>query len=119
VADHPLFTRDGADLFCDLPISISQAALGAEIDVPTLGGKKNLSVPAGTQPGHEFVLKGEGIAVLGSHRRGNLVVRVSVEVPRKLTKRQREVLQEFQKLSDENPGPRQKGFFDSVREMFD
>jgi molecular chaperone DnaJ len=119
VAEHPIFTRHDADLFCEVPVSFSQATLGAELEVPTLGGRKNLSLPPGTQPGQEFVMRGEGIAVLGGHRRGNLVVRVSVEVPRKLSKRQREVLQEFQQLTEETPGPRQRGFFEKVREMFD
>ncbi len=118
VREHPLFVRDGADLLCEVPVSFAQAALGAEIEVPTLSGKKKLSVPPGTQSGHDFVLKNEGVAVLNSHRRGNLVVRVIIEVPRKLTKKQRELLSEFQLASAEPPGPMSRTFFEKVRELF-
>lgn len=118
VREHPLFAREGADLLCEVPISFAQAALGAEIEVPTLSGKKKLSLPAGTQSGQEFVLKGEGVAVLNSHRRGNLVVRVLIEVPKKLTRRQKELLTELQQLSAEAPGPISRTFFEKVKEIF-
>ncbi len=118
VQDHPIFRRNGPDLFCEVPITFSQAALGSEIEVPTLAGRKTLSVPPGTQSGHEFVLRGEGMAVINSHRRGNLVVRVAIEVPRKLTKRQKELLAEFQRIADESPGPAARSFFEKVKEIF-
>jgi molecular chaperone DnaJ len=118
VPDHPFFVRDGADLFCEVPITFAQAALGAAIEVPTLAGKRNLTVPAGTASGHDFVMRGEGVASLSSGRRGNLVIRVLIEVPKKLTKRQKELLGEFQKLSEESPGPIASSFFEKVKEIF-
>ncbi|MGE5190238.1 MAG: molecular chaperone DnaJ [Gemmatimonadota bacterium] len=118
VREHPLFARDGANLFCEVPITFAQAALGAEIEVPTLAGKKKLAVPPGTQSGQEFVLKNEGVAVLNSHRRGSLVVRVLIEVPKKLTRRQKDLLAEFQQIAAESPGPISRTFFEKVKEIF-
>src|SRR3989304_5628895 len=118
VPDHPFFTRNGADLFCEVPITFSQATLGSEIEVPTLTGRKKLSIPPGTPSAQEFVLRGEGVTVINSHRRGNLVVRVLIEVPKRLTKRQKELLAEFQKISEEAPGAVSRTFFEKVKEIF-
>ncbi len=118
VREHPFFLREGADLFCEVPITFPQASMGAKIEVPTLSGKKELTVPAGTASGHEFVMRGEGVASLSSGRRGNLVIRVLIEVPRKLSKRQKELLEEFQKLSEASPGPIASSFFEKVKEIF-
>ena len=118
VQEHPFFVREGADLFCEVPITFPQAAMGAKIDVPTLAGRKELNIPAGTASGHEFVMRGEGVVSLSSGRRGNLVIRVLIEVPRKLSKRQKELLDEFQKLSEASPGPISSGFFEKVKEIF-
>jgi molecular chaperone DnaJ len=118
VKEHPFFARSGADLFCEVPITFSQAALGSEIEVPTLGGKKKLVIPAGTPSAREFVLRSEGVTVINSHRRGNLVVRVLIDVPKKLTKRQKELLTEFQHISEESPGPASRTFFEKVKEIF-
>jgi molecular chaperone DnaJ len=118
VKDHPFFVRDGANLFCEVPITFPQAALGATVEVPTLSGKKNLTIPSGTASGHDFVMRGEGVASLSSGRRGNLVIRVLIEVPKKLSKRQKELLVEYQKLSEESPGPIASSFFDKVKEIF-
>ncbi len=118
VQGHPFFQRSGSDLFCEVPITFSQAALGSEIEVPTLSGRKKLSIPPGTPSGHEFVLRGEGVAVINSHRRGNLVVRAVIEVPRKLTKRQKELLTELQRIAEESPGPAARSFFEKVKEIF-
>jgi molecular chaperone DnaJ len=118
VQDHPFFVRDGADLFCEVPITFPQAALGATIEVPTLSGKKTLTIPSGTASGHDFMMRGEGVASLSSGRRGNLVIRVLIEVPKKLTKRQKELLGEFQKLTEESPGPIASSFFEKVKEIF-
>jgi len=118
VQDHPFFARNGADLFCEVPITFSQAALGSEIEVPTLTGRKKLSIPPGTTSAQEFVLRGEGVTVINSHRRGNLVVRVLIEVPKRLTKRQKELLAEFQKISEESPGSVSRTFFEKVKEIF-
>jgi len=110
--------RDGEHLLCEVPIVFPQAALGDEIEVPTLSGKKKLTLPPGTQSGQEFVMKGEGVAVLNGHRRGNLVIRVIIDVPKKLTKRQKELLVEFRELSGESPGPISRSFFEKVKEIF-
>ena len=118
VQDHPFFTRNGHDLICEVPITISQAALGCEIEVPTLAGKRKLSIPPGTPSAREFILRGEGVTVINSHRRGNLVVRVEIEVPKKLTKRQKELLTEFQQIAEETPGPASRSFFEKVKEIF-
>jgi molecular chaperone DnaJ len=118
VREHPFFVREGEHLLCEVPITFPQAALGAEIEIPTLSGKRKLTVPAGTPSGHEFLLKGEGVAVLNGHRRGNLVIRVVIEIPRKLSKRQRELLSEFQEIASQSPGPISRSFFDKVKEIF-
>ena len=118
VREHPFFVREGPDLFCEIPITFPQAAMGTKIEVPTLAGKKELSIPAGTASGHEFVMHGEGVASLSSGRRGDLVVRVIIEVPRKLSRRQKELLEEFQLLCEASPGPVSSGFFEKVKEIF-
>ncbi|MBI5575370.1 MAG: molecular chaperone DnaJ [Deltaproteobacteria bacterium] len=118
VREHPIFVREGEHLLCEVPITFSQAALGDEIDVPTLSAKKKLTIPQGTQSGQQFVMKGEGVAVLNGHRRGNLVIRAVIEVPKKLNKRQRELLLEFQQVSGEPPGPMSRSFFEKVKEIF-
>ena len=118
VREHPFFLRQGEHLLCEVPITLSQAALGDEIEVPTLSGKKKLSIPQGTQPGQQFVLKGEGVANLNGHRRGNLVIRILIEIPKKLSKRQKELLVEFQQVSGEPPGPVSRSFIEKVREIF-
>jgi molecular chaperone DnaJ len=118
VQEHPFFARNGADLSCEVPITFPQAALGAVIEVPTLSGRKTLTIPAGTSSGHEFVMRGEGVAALNTGRRGNLLIRVLIEVPKKLTKRQRELLAEYQVISEESPGPLSRSFFEKVREIF-
>jgi molecular chaperone DnaJ len=118
VREHPIFVREGEHLLCEVPITFSQAALGDDIEVPTLSGKKKLTLPAGTQAGQEFVMRGEGVAVLNGHRRGNLVIRVVIDVPKKLSKRQKELLLEFQELSGESPGPISRSFFEKVKEIF-
>lgn len=118
VKDHPVFTREGDDLLCEIPISIGQAALGAKIEVPTLKGKSHLKVPAGTQGGRAFRLKGLGVANLKGHRMGDLVVKVLVSIPTKLTARQRELLEEFSKLSGD-PVTSEEGLFEKVKNIFD
>jgi molecular chaperone DnaJ len=118
VREHPFFVRNGADLFCEVPITFPQAALGATIEVPSLSGKKTLTIPPGTQSGHEFVMRGDGVAQLNASRRGNLVIRILIEVPKKLSRRQRELLSEYQRLSEESPGPITRNFFEKVREIF-
>jgi molecular chaperone DnaJ len=118
VREHPLFTRQDSDIVCEVPVSFPQAALGAEIDVPTLQGKIKMKIPHGTQSGTVFRLRGKGAPDLRGRGPGDELVRVVVETPRKLTSRQRELLEEFARSSGEEVNPLSKGFFDKVKEMF-
>lgn len=118
VREHPLFSRDGNDVICDVPIGFTQAALGAEIEVPTPHGKMRLKIPAATQSGSVFRLKGKGVPDVRGYGHGDALVRVLVETPKKLSAKQRELLEEFARLSGEEVHPIAKGFFDKVKEMF-
>jgi len=118
VREHAFFEREGRDLYCAIPVSLAQAALGAEIMLPTLDGELKLSVPAGTQSGTALRLKGKGVPVLRGHGRGDLFVEVRVQIPGKLTKRQRELLQELgETLTIENR-PQPKTLLRKVKDMF-
>jgi len=117
VADHQLFRREGLDVVCDVPVSIAQAALGTELQVPTLDGVTKVKIPPGTQSGTAIRLKGRGFPELGGYDRGDQVVRVVVETPRKLSARQRELLEEFARLSGEEVHPMSKTFFEKVKSM--
>jgi molecular chaperone DnaJ len=119
VEDHPLFQREGQDVICAIPVSFGQAALGTEIDVPTLVGNTKLKIPAGTQPGQTFRLKGKGFPYLRGSGIGDQVCRIVVEVPNKLTAKQKELLQEFEHLSGDNSTPITRGFFEKVKEIFE
>jgi molecular chaperone DnaJ len=118
VKPHPIFERQGDDVVCEVPISFVQAALGADIDVPTLDGKVELKVPAGTQSGKVFRLKGKGIPHLSAYGRGDQHVVVKVETPSALNARQRKLLEEFARASDEASHPLGKTFLDKVKEIF-
>jgi len=119
VKEHALFVRQDNDVVIEVPVSFPQGALGAEIDVPTLEGKIKLKVPAGTQSGKVLRLKGKGFTDLHGYGRGDQLVRIVVETPRRLTARQRELLEEFAKLSGEDVNhPMAKGFVDKLKEMF-
>lgn len=118
VKPHKLFTREGSDLVCEVPISFVQAALGDEIDVPTLEGKVKLRIPEGTQSGTIFRLKEKGIPHLRGHGRGDQHVRVKVLTPQKLTDKQKNLLQEFAKSCGDNVNPEQKTFFKKVKDVF-
>jgi molecular chaperone DnaJ len=119
VREHPLFVRQDNDVVIEVPVSFPQAALGAEIDVPTLDGKIKLKLPAGTQSGKVFRQKGKGFVDLHGYGRGDELVRIVVETPKRLTARQRELLEEFAKLSGEDVNhPMAKGFVDKIKEMF-
>jgi molecular chaperone DnaJ len=120
VAPHEFFQRDGADLHCRVPISMASAALGGEFEVPAIDGSKvRVKVPAGTQTGRRFRLTGKGMPVLRTTQTGDMYVQVAVETPQNLTKRQRELLAEFEKLSSEETQPESAGFFSRVKEFFD
>jgi molecular chaperone DnaJ len=115
---HEFFQRDGADLHCRVPISMVQAALGGDFEVPTIdGAKTRVKVPEGTQTGRRFRLHGKGMPVLRSRQAGDMYVQVMVETPQKLTKRQRELLGEFEKLSSQDTHPESAGFFGKVKEL--
>jgi molecular chaperone DnaJ len=119
IGAHVFFQRDGADLHCRAPISMVTAALGGEFEVPTIdGGKTRVRVPEGTQSGRRFRLGSKGMPVLRSKQTGDMYVQVVVETPQKLTKRQRELLAEFDKLSSTETHPESAGFFGRVKEFF-
>jgi molecular chaperone DnaJ len=118
VREHEIFTRDGDDLYCEVPISFAIAALGGEVKVPTLRGHALLKVPAGTQSGKVFRLRGQGLAGMDGSRRGELHVRVLVEVPTRLNHEQRKKLEEFAASCGEENNPIHKGFFEKAKEFF-
>ena len=119
VKPHPFYQRDGADLFCRVPISMTQAALGGEFNVHTLdGGEARVKVPEGTQSGKQFRLKGKGMPVLRARDMGDLYIQAVVETPQNLTRRQRELLAEFEKESSAKTHPEAEGFFARMRDFF-
>ncbi len=120
VKPHEFYQRDGADLYCAVPISMTTAALGGTFDVATLDGTKSrVTVPEGTQVGKQFRLKGKGMPVLRSVQTGDLYIQIQIETPQKLTKRQRELLQEFEQLSSKENNPESTGFFARMKEFFE
>ncbi len=119
LAPHAFFQRDGADLHCRVPVSMVTAALGGEFEVPSIdGGKGRVKVPGGTQSGRRFRLQGKGMPVLRSKQSGDMYVQVVVETPQNLTRRQRELLAEFDKLSSQETQPESSGFFAKVKDFF-
>jgi len=120
LAPHEFFQRDGADLHCRAPISMVTASLGGEFEVPAIDGSQvRVKVPAGTQTGRRFRLASKGMPVLRSKQTGDMYVQVAVETPQNLSKRQRELLTEFDKLSSETTQPESSGFFSRVKEFLD
>ena len=115
VEEHPFFKRDGNDLYCDVPLSFPQAALGADIEVPTIDGTAGLKIPSGTPSGRVFYLKGKGIQRLGGHNRGDQIVRVYIDVPKKLSPRQRELLEEFASINGDEVT---KTFKEKLKDLF-
>ena len=119
IAKHPFLLRDGDDLLCELPLSFAMTALGGRIDVPTLEGIENLDVPAGTQPGDTIQLRSKGLPRLGRSGRGNLYVRIMVEIPRKLNKHQKQLLEEFRQTEKNNNSfPQTKSFLEQLKAYF-
>jgi molecular chaperone DnaJ len=116
---HPLFTRDGQDLHCEVPISFTQAALGAEIEVPTLEGKLKQRITEGAQSGKMIRLRGKGLPSLRSSTRGDQHLHLFVEVPTRLSKRQRELLEEFAEEGGTEVTPVRKTFLDKLRDLFE
>ncbi len=115
VEEHPFFKREGNEIFCEVPISFPQAALGAEIEVPTLDGTSKIKIPHGTPSGRIFHIKGKGFTRVGGHVRGDQVVRVYVDVPRKLTPRQKELLEEFTQSDGDEVA---KTFKEKIKDLF-
>jgi len=119
VLDHAMFERDDQDVHCELPISIAQAALGCDAEVPTLRGKHEIQIDPGAQSGDVIRLRGEGIPRLGGGPSGDQLVRLFVEVPTRLSDEQRELLERFAEISGDDVTPRRRGFLDTLRDLFD
>jgi molecular chaperone DnaJ len=119
IRPHPIFQREGATVFCRVPVRMTQAALGAEIEVPTIDGSlARVKLPPGTQTGDQFRLRGKGFSVLRSAQRGDMLIQVQVETPQNLTRRQRELLEEFEAEADGHGSPEHEGFFAKAKEFF-
>jgi len=115
--EHAFFKRNGADLVCEVPVTYAQLALGKKkLEIPTLRGRATLEIPAGTQNGKLFRLRGQGLPQLDTRGRGDLLVRVFIEVLSSLTARQKELLDEFGKIEDQKAGS--KSFFDRIKSTF-
>ncbi len=115
VEEHSFFKRDGTEIFCEVPISFPQAALGAEIEVPTIDGTSKIKIPSGTPSGRIFHIKGRGLTKVGGHVRGDQIVRVYVDVPKKLTPRQKEILEEFVRADGDEVA---KSFKERLKDLF-
>jgi molecular chaperone DnaJ len=120
IGSHPFFQREGADLHCRVPISMVTASVGGEFEVPTIdGGQTRVKVPEGTQSGQRFRLAGKGMPVLRARQSGDMYVQIVVETPQNLTKKQRELMAEFDRLSSTATQPESSGFFGKVKEFLD
>ena len=120
IAPHEFFQRDGADIFCLVPIAMTTAALGGQIEVPTVGDSRaRVKIPEGTHTGKQFRLKGKGMPVLRSKSTGDMYIQVEVETPKNLTRKQKDILKEFEKASSDQTNPDSSGFFSRVKEFFD
>ena len=118
VRPHKLFRREGTNIRLDVPISFTQAALGAEIEVPTLDGNVKYQIPEGTQTDTEFRIRGQGIQQLGGSQKGDLIFRVRVEIPKRMTDKQRELLRQFDENSTGKEYEQKKSFLDKVKDLF-
>ena len=119
VRPHKLFKRDGANLHLDMPISFTTAALGGEIEIPTLKGKEKFQIPEGTQNDAEFRLRGKGMPQMRSSYVGDLIVHVRVEVPTRLSEKQKDILRQFEAESTGKEYKERKSFFDKMKDLFD
>ncbi len=118
VRPHPVFERRGDDVWCDMPITFAQASLGAEVVVPTLDGKVTYSVHEGTQPGDVFKLKGKGIQHLNGRGKGDQYVRITVEIPKNLNSKQKDIIKQFESATGDKNYAQRKNFFDKIKKMF-
>ncbi len=119
IKEHAIFERDGADLHCEMPITFPQATLGAEVDAPTLEGKVKIRIPAGTESGRVFRLRGHGVKDVRVHQKGDLFVRVQIAVPKKLTARQEELLKAFAKETGDEVYPERSSFLGKAKKLWD
>lgn len=119
IAEHPLFRRDGVDLYCAVPISFPQAALGAKVEVPTLDGKVTMKIPAGTQPGQELRLRNKGMPKFGGYGRGDQIVTVQVEVPTALSDEQQRLVEQLAESFGGDVHPQQRTFLDKLKSLFE
>jgi molecular chaperone DnaJ len=120
IKPHEFFQRDGADLFCRVPIAMTTAALGGQIEVPTIdGGRTRVQIPEGSESGKQFRLKAQGMPVLRSKQQGDLYIQVEVETPKNLSRKQRELLKAFEDASNPSTSPDSTGFFARVKEFFE
>lgn len=120
IAPHQMFNRDGANIYCKVPISVVTAALGGAIEVPTLDGNRaKVTIPEGAQHGHQFRLRGKGMSMLNSRARGDMYIEAQIETPVNLNKRQQELLREFEEAGDGGHSPRSEGFFAKVKELWE
>jgi molecular chaperone DnaJ len=117
VHEHSIFRREENDVICEIPISFTQAALGCEIEVPTLDGKVSLKIPEGTQSGALFRMRGKGIPALQGYGRGDHLVIAKLETPSNLNRQQRELLEELARISGEDVHPMRKNFFSKVMDI--
>jgi molecular chaperone DnaJ len=116
---HDIFQRDGATVFCRVPLRMTQAALGAEVEVPVIDGTRaRVKIPPGTQTGEQFRLRGKGFSVLRSAQRGDMLIQVQVETPQALSRKQRELLEEFEAEANGKGSPEHEGFFAKAKEFF-
>lgn len=118
IKSHPLFERKNNDIYCEIPVSIPQAALGAEIEVPTVDGKVAYSIPEGTQPGTVFRLKNKGVPYVRSNSRGDQYVTITVDIPKNLTDKQKNLIREFAETLGKDQNLKQKSFFEKVKDAF-
>ncbi len=116
--DHKYFHRDGEDIYYDLKVSIAQAVLGAEVEVPTLSGKIKLKVAAGTQSGKKLLIKGKGLPHLNGYGVGDMIIRINVWIPTKLSKESKKLFEELSEIEELKPKPHEKGFFEKVKDFF-
>ena len=118
IEEHDFFERDAFDVHCEVPITFSQAALGAEVEVPTLSGKVSLNIPAGTQSGKRMRLKSKGIERLGAYGQGDQIITVVLETPTKLSESQRDLFKQLAQHDDTKTNPMSRGFFEKVKDLF-
>ena len=120
VEEHPIFTREGGDIYCHVPLTMTLAALGGQVEVPTLGGgRARINIPAGTQGGKQFRLRGKGMSILRRSDRGDLYVEAGVETPVNLSKEQKKLMEQFSELTNEKNSPVSSGFFAKVKGLWE